>query len=298
MEGTIRETRYNFTQVNNDFIDGEMLSANGEYVKVYLLLLRYAGDSSLDITDAIISKIADKLDCTEKDVLRALGYWQSKGIIEGTSLATDAAKDKEKIEMKRLLVMATRHLQKQLTMLEVNTVYYIYHDLKFSYELTNYLFEYCAGKGKANLNYMKKVAENWHENNITTVQQAKDHTDQNFTFCYKVLSAFGIKGRNAVPLEIDYCNKWLKELGFSQEMVLKACERVMLKTHKPSFLKADELLVEWKRLGIIEPDQILKQEETNKEKKASTTTPSKAKPETFRRDYDMSSLEKQLLNIT
>ena len=40
MESTIRDTGYNFTQVNNDFIDGEMLSANGEYVKVYLLLLR------------------------------------------------------------------------------------------------------------------------------------------------------------------------------------------------------------------------------------------------------------------
>lgn len=297
MEGTIRDTGYNFTQVNNDFIDGEMLSANGEYVKVYLLLLRYAGDGSLDITDAIISKIADKLDCPEKDVLRALEYWRSKGLLEGNGLTEDAAKEKEKIEMRRLLVMATKHLQKQLTITEVNVVYYIYHDLKFSYELTNYLFEYCAGKGKANLGYMKKVAENWHENKVTTVQQAKNHTDQNYMFCYKVLSAFGIKGRNAAQVEIDYCNKWLKELGFTQEMVLKACEKVMLKTHKPSFVKADEILNEWKNLGITEPGQLTEYDEMKKAKK-TTTTPVKAKPETFKREYDMSALEKQLLNIT
>lgn len=297
MEGTIRDTGYNFTQVNNDFIDGEMLSANGEYVKVYLLLLRYAGDGSMNITDAIISKIADKLDCPEKDVLRALEYWHSKGLLEGNGLTEDAAKEKEKIEMRRLLVMATKHLQKQLTITEVNVVYYIYHDLKFSYELTNYLFEYCVSKGKANLGYMKKVAENWHENKVTTVQQAKDHTDQNYVFCYKVLSAFGIKGRNAAQVEIDYCNKWLKELGFSQEMVLKACEKVMLKTHKPSFVKADEILNEWKKLGITEPGQLSEYDEMKKAKKTSATHV-KAKPETFKREYDMSALEKQLLNIT
>ena len=31
----------NITIVENDFIDHYMVSANGEYVKVYLLLLRY-----------------------------------------------------------------------------------------------------------------------------------------------------------------------------------------------------------------------------------------------------------------
>lgn len=297
MEGTIRDTGYNFTQVNNDFIDGEMLSANGEYVKVYLLLLRYAGDRSLDITEAIISKIADKLDCPEKDVLRALEYWEKKGILEGQSLKEDESKKKEKVEMGRLLVMATKHMGCQLTMSNVNDVYYIYHDLGFSYELTNYLFEYCARKGKTNISYIKKVAENWHENKVTTVQQAKDHTDQNYVFCYKVLSAFGIKGRNAAQVEIDYCNKWVKELGFSQEMVLKACERVMLKTHKPSFVKADEILNEWKKLGIIEPGQLSEYDEMKKAKKSSAK-PVKAKPETFEREYDMSALEKQLLNIT
>lgn len=62
--------------------------------------------------------IADKLDCPENDVLRALEYWHSKGILEGNSLTEDAAKEKEKIEMRRLFVMATKHLQKQLTITE------------------------------------------------------------------------------------------------------------------------------------------------------------------------------------
>jgi len=297
MSITIRGPEYNFIQVNNDFIDGEMLSANGEYVKVYLLLLRYAGDDALTITEELVSRLADKLDCPERDVLRAIEYWEKVGIIEGNDLKQDDAKSKEKVEMKRLLVMVTKHLKKQLSMSEVNSVYYIYHDLKFSYELTEFLFEYCASKGKTNLNYIKTVAMNWHDHKIVTVQQAKEYTDQNYVFCYKVLSAFGISGRNVVQSEINYCNKWLREYKFSQEMVLKACERIMEKTHKPSFAGADKLLTEWQELGISSPDQVLQYDKTKKEKSEKQHSSATGKEKTYRRDYDMSALEKQLLGI-
>ena len=54
---------------DNEFIDKYMPEANGEYVKVYLLLLRHLNDPSVSLD---ISKIADILDYTEKDVIRAL----------------------------------------------------------------------------------------------------------------------------------------------------------------------------------------------------------------------------------
>ena len=57
------------TVLENEFIDNYMVKANGEYVKVYLLLLRYLNAPSGTLT---ISKIADLLEHTEKDVLRAL----------------------------------------------------------------------------------------------------------------------------------------------------------------------------------------------------------------------------------
>ena len=60
------------TLVENEFIDKYMAEANGEYVKVYLLLLRYKCDPSVNLG---VSEIADILDCTEKDVNRALDYW-------------------------------------------------------------------------------------------------------------------------------------------------------------------------------------------------------------------------------
>ena len=61
------------TSVSNIFIDEYMSDANGEFVKIYLYLLRLmnAPDSAFSI-----SSIADKFEHTEKDVKRALSYWE------------------------------------------------------------------------------------------------------------------------------------------------------------------------------------------------------------------------------
>lgn len=66
----------NATIVANEFIDRYMVSANGEYVKVYLYILRHQGE----IRD--IGQIADALEHTEADVKRAVGYWVKQGVLE------------------------------------------------------------------------------------------------------------------------------------------------------------------------------------------------------------------------
>lgn len=68
----------NITLIENEFIDHYMAKANGEYVKVYLLLLRHMNkpDSSLSI-----SQMADCLENTEGDIIRALKYWEKTGLL-------------------------------------------------------------------------------------------------------------------------------------------------------------------------------------------------------------------------
>ena len=63
------------TAVANEFIDTYMAAANGEYVKVYLYVLRHQGE---DIT---IELIADALNHTESDVRRAISYWKKAGVL-------------------------------------------------------------------------------------------------------------------------------------------------------------------------------------------------------------------------
>ena len=58
------------TVVSNEFIDNYMARANGEYVKVYLYILRNGGRADS------VADIADALNHTEADVRRALVYWE------------------------------------------------------------------------------------------------------------------------------------------------------------------------------------------------------------------------------
>lgn len=67
------------TVVPNLFIDHYMPTANGAYVKVYLYLLRCMNGA--DDAEISISAIADRLDDTEKDIIRALCYWEKINLI-------------------------------------------------------------------------------------------------------------------------------------------------------------------------------------------------------------------------
>ncbi len=64
------------TCISNTFIDDFMKDANGEYIKIYLYLLRWSMKKTFDI-----SQLADSFDYTEKDVMRALSYWEKVGLL-------------------------------------------------------------------------------------------------------------------------------------------------------------------------------------------------------------------------
>lgn len=69
------------TVLSNLFIDRYMPDANGEFVKVYIYLLRnLAGES----TSFCLETMADSLQNTEKDILRALTYWENLKLLSLT----------------------------------------------------------------------------------------------------------------------------------------------------------------------------------------------------------------------
>ena len=76
------------TVLENEFIDRYMPKANGEYVKVYLMLLRHLDESA---SLPAPSRLADLLECTEKDILRAFKYWEGQGLLEYKEEAPDSS---------------------------------------------------------------------------------------------------------------------------------------------------------------------------------------------------------------
>lgn len=66
------------TEISNTFIDKYMPLASGEFVKVYIYLLRCVADNQTTIS---VSAMADFFNQTEADIIRALKYWDKVGAI-------------------------------------------------------------------------------------------------------------------------------------------------------------------------------------------------------------------------
>ncbi|MBE5892117.1 MAG: DnaD domain protein [Lachnospiraceae bacterium] len=73
-----RDNYMDSTVVSNRFIDDYMTEANDAQLKVYFYLIRM-----LNANQAVsVSGIADKFNHTEKDVIRALKYWEKRQILD------------------------------------------------------------------------------------------------------------------------------------------------------------------------------------------------------------------------
>lgn len=320
------------TVLENEFIDHHMVQANGEYVKVYLLLLRHLNRPEGMLS---VSEMADILECTEKDIRRALRYWKKQNLVDYTeqaeadpgrkaSAGTDARGDspakkeadefsalpniqqyrsrEERKEFKELLFVAEQYLGKTLSSTDIDTITYFYDTLHMSAELIEYLIEYCVENGHKSMHYIRKVALSWNERKISSVAEAKAGTVQYNKNCYSILNAYGIKGRAPATSELAYIRRWNEEYCFSLDIILEACNRTMNTIHQPNFEYTDTILKNWleKKVHKREDIELLDKDFHKENKKKPSVKPAvNAKSSKFNnftgRSYDMDSLERQLV---
>lgn len=324
----------NTTVLENEFIDQYMAKANGEYVKVYLLLLRHFGETS---KDPAVSEIADFLEMTEGDIIRALNYWKRAGLLDydlseakpaeaseyGPAMAmpdrfgdcsveeppraepvSDIQQFRSRKEFQELIFVAEQYLCKTLSSTEVDAITYFYDTLQMSADLIEYLIEYCVENGHRSIRYIQKVALSWHEQHITTAEQAKYQTMLYNKSCFSVLNAFGIKGRAPAPPEVDFIKRWTDEYGFSLDIILEACRRTMANTHQPSFEYTDSILKSWMQhhvhtlaeVSALDADYLQEKEKKNKRNAKPSPAKASTKFNNFdSRSYDMDDLERRLV---
>lgn len=276
----------NATIISNEFIDRYMTTANGEYIKEYLYILRHQGSP---ISAAMI---ADALNHTEADVSRALSYWKKAGVLADSGVpvpgggenvsankesacAKSSPKEPEmdspvpvKAEARsvytpeqmmhlsgdedfsQLLYIAQKYMNKVFTQRECEVFAYLYDGISMASELLEYLVEYCVQGGHSSIRYIETVALSWHEKGFRTVDEAKTFTSSFTKDSFAVMRAFGLNDRKPGDSEREMIERWFRSYGFTKELVLEACNRTMEATHSPSFKYADKILSGWKQSGV------------------------------------------------
>ncbi len=355
-----------YTAVPNWFIDQYMPSSNGDFVKVYLVLLRCL---SLNKTDFSTSDFADQLDLTESDIVRALKFWSTKNLIQlemnGSTINAITFTDPNDIvstptaailpevavalevaievadEMvasietapptptvhinlspkpeytmdelsqfmatnafRDLIYVTGRYLGKNLSQTELAMLISFHDWLGLPFDVIEWLIEYCASNDHRNMRYIEKVAIEWADNGILSLEKAKAYTDTFNKKYFSIKKALGFSNRNPVPFEIKVMDKWLNDYKFDLAIILEACDRTMKQAPNGSFQYTDKILTQWfeKKVHILADIALLDEEHSSKKvattKATQALSPSKNKFINYeQRDYDFDKIEKKAMEM-
>lgn len=141
---------------------------------------------------------------------------------------------------------AEAYCDKTLSKNDLDSLIYIYDTLKLSFDLIEYLLEYCASIKKTNFTYIEKVARNWFNNNITTRTEAEEFTVRYYSLYTKILKELGITSRMPAPVERQFIDHWTKDLCFTEPLILEACRRaISSKPNSVTFNYVNGILESW-----------------------------------------------------
>lgn len=308
----------NYTPVSNIFIDKYMPKARGEFVKVYLLGLKYCVSGELGVSSSIM---ASALHLLETDVLNAWSYWNDEGIIKMTpvdnmgnfsiefvDLSNPISSDDENINLlkeldnnstKDMLLDIEKLIGRPLSTREVTMYINWIKDFKFEPELILLLIQYCISKGKTDFRYIETIAISWHDSNIKTIEDAQSfitrHEDK-WINIRKILNYIGIKDGEVMKPQEEMLTKWLNVYKFPLDVIFKACDICFHRINKADFKYIDGILNSWHKDGIKTINDVLVKD---KKKSVKKNNKFKAKVDSFngyeQRDYDFDALEKKLL---
>lgn len=292
------------TCIPNIFIDKYMTNANGEFVKIYLYLLRCMDGSRQTCS---ISELADVFEHTEKDILRALAYWEKMQLLQ---MEYDADHEVSRISLKlpdgnsapftesspnspsappfdgytrerseelqqdegiqEVLFITENYLGRTLNSTDIQTILYWHENLHFSTELIEYLIEICVSNGHTSLRYMDKVALSWKDADISSVEEAKQEHRMHHQNVYAVMKAFGISGRSLISSELQTIQKWTGSYALSMDIIKEACRRTIQATGKPSFEYADTILGNWHKQDVHTLNDIRKLDAAHQKARSAT----------------------------
>lgn len=309
-----------YTPVSNIFIDKYMIKARGDFVKVYLLGLKYCITGELGVSSSIL---ASTLHLLETDVLNAWNYWNDEGVIKmlpidnmgnfniqflDLSEQTDESNDGVNIlqeinnsPTRGMLQDIEKLLARPLSPKEMGLYIGWQKQYNFPPELILLLIQYCVSKGKTDSRYIERIAMAWYDSKIKTIEEAqsfiKRHEDR-WIKIRKILTYLGAKDGEVMKPQEEMLDKWINVYNFPLEVIFKACDICFERINKAEFKYIDGILTSWHKDGLTTLEDIAKRDI----KTANVKRNPSFKPNTNstfnnfeQRTYNFDELEKKLL---
>lgn len=261
------------TSVENIFINEYMAGAPGDFVKVYLFALMYAG-LGVELNNEDIAK---NLSMEHEDVLKAWNHWEKMGAVRKVRRNPEDKFDydvefrvlREQLygekEPKRPGVsdqnvqsfMADKDIQDMFREIEkiagriisgteMMEILSWINDYNATPEIIVYGFSYCARRKKKNLKYIGAVVNSWATEgmrDVETVEKYLSGIEKKQHLYGRVFQALGFS-RRATEEEQRIMDSWFETMDFSLEKVLTACSKTS-GISNPNINYVNKVLLNW-----------------------------------------------------
>jgi DnaD/phage-associated family protein len=280
------------------------------YALIYIYGLRHCRSGGQALSTKVI---CEAFNIIETDVQNAWRYWESKGLVrlseDGGGMRVeflppgekpDAASPvllavrpqyaadelaiyrRQSADVERLFLEAERILAKLLTSNDLNVLFGFYDWLRMPVEVILYMLSYCAGNEHRDLRYAEKVALDWTERGLDTVEAAREYVESFGRDYREVMRALGQGAAFPNATQRKYIDKWLKEMEMPLELVTDACEKTSAQIGKPKLTYVDKIIAGWYKNGIRTLEGVKEAEEDFARRAAAKT---RALPETRKNRY-------------
>ncbi len=273
------------TELSNIFIDEYLAEANDAEIKVYLYLLRMmcAGLSTS------VSDLADKFNYTEKDVVRALKYWETQGLMaleyddlgQLLSIHMQDITPKKNSQKARIYSVPTMHEQiheqPPVRQKEVQRKPKEHHDNPQMIFVAEQYFGRTLNPTEIKTIFYVQDTLDFSDDLLDyLLQHCASAGKTDFDYVRKTAMNWHQKGittpeearlegtsyRNAYTImkelgmqnaptgtELQFFDRWQGEYGFSLTIITEACRRTVLQTQTKRLQYCDGILRNWYEKG-------------------------------------------------
>lgn len=294
MKGVTMEKRngmqdyFPFVPIPCGFIENHMVNSNPSFVIIYMYILK----NSMFGENMELNNLAESTNMLASDIKKCLSYWQDKNLIKfqidnleivsiqfldpqkcsepkitniAPSLETSTSVTRDNQEVLDIFRFAEKKLGKMLSYSERNILVKLYENYGISTELLALLFTYCMERGKSNFSYMEKVAIDWLENEVDTIEKVEAYLDVTDTGYKRVKVALGIKNRDLIKKELEFINCWIFKYKIPINLIEEACIRTIMGGKGASFSYIEGIMKKWFEQGIITHEKLKEYDEKHEQ---------------------------------
>ena len=302
-------------------VDEYIKLASGQAVKVLLYVLRN-GNRKIDKNE-----IAAALNINDETIDDAFNFWESVGVLSSGNGAVSqppaaenrpnppavetssqhfnlrpteiAERVRSSEQIRYLFTTAEATFGRMLNNTDQRSLIWIHEYLGLSVDVILMLIQYCVSLGKNNVLYIERVAFEWQEKNICTLDDAQNEIQRHQLFdAYekKILFSLGINSKPSVN-QSEIIKNWYDK-NISSELVECAYNRTMDSIGRFSMPYMNSIIMSWNEKGISSCNDITEFEKNNPPPKRtynrnnSRNTPKKRK----KQSYDIDEFEKFAIN--